>query len=55
MRVSQLPGAKRIEFRGRPFWLWDDRVHWEALTGCRPKSGAVDQVEWTRKFDYVEG
>lgn len=56
VRVSQLPGAKRInKFTGRPFWFWDDRVHWEALTGRGPTSGAVYQHGWTRKFDYVEG
>lgn len=54
VRVSELPGAKRInEFTGRPFW--DDRVHWEALTGRGPKTGAVYLYGWTRKFDYVEG
>lgn len=54
VRITDLPGTQRVnDYNGATYR--DDRVHWEALTGRGPKTGAVFGSGWDRKFDYVEG
>lgn len=54
VRITGLPGTERVnDYNGAMYR--DDRVHWEALTGRGPKTGAVFHHGWDRKFDCVEG
>lgn len=54
VRIAELPGVERINDYNAQTYR-DNRVHWEALIGRGPKTGAVFHYGWGRKFDYVEG
>lgn len=54
VHITDLPGVERTnDYNGMTYR--DSRVHWEALTGRGPKTGALHPYTLTSKFDYVEG